>query len=60
MADLWQDEGFGNGSGLSQAVEGKDDWDEGEESIETDVEDGLDDPEELEDEEEDWEGDSGE
>jgi len=50
MADLWQDEGFGSGSGLSQ-VDGEDDWDEGEESIATDVEDGFEDPEESEDEE---------
>ena len=47
MADLWQDEGFGSGSGLDQGIDGQDDWDEGEESIETDVEDGFDDPEEL-------------
>lgn len=47
MADLWQDEGFGGaGSGVGEAF-AEDDWDEGEESIETDVEDGFDDPEEL-------------
>lgn len=51
MTDLWQDEGFGTGGGLGQAFNGEDDWDEGEESLETDVEDGLDDPEESEDEE---------
>jgi hypothetical protein len=51
MADLWQDEGFGSGSGLNQAFDGEDDWDEGEESLESDVEDGFDDPEELEDDE---------
>ena len=45
MADLWQDEGFGTGGGLNQAFDGEDDWDEGEESIETDVEEGFDDPE---------------
>jgi hypothetical protein len=49
MADLWQDEGFGGGgSGVGEAFAG-DDWDEGEESIETDVEDGFDDPDEDED-----------
>jgi hypothetical protein len=41
MGDPWQDEGFG----------GENDWDEGEESLETDLEDGLaEDPEELEEE----------
>lgn len=50
MADLWQDEGFGSGSGLTQDIGDEDDWDEGEESIETDVEDGFEDPEEEEDE----------
>jgi hypothetical protein len=44
MTDLWQDEGFGSGSGLTQGIGGEDDWDEGEESIETDIEDGFDDP----------------
>jgi hypothetical protein len=53
MADLWQDEGFGGGSGLTHGIGDDDDWDEGEESIETDVEDGFEDPEEDEDEE--WE-----
>lgn len=57
MSDLWQDEGFGGGgSGVGEAFAG-DDWDEGEESIETDVEDGLDDPEEVEDDESEDEGD---
>jgi hypothetical protein len=51
MADLWQDEGFGSGSGLTQGVDGEDDWDEGEESIETDIEDGFDDPVESDDDE---------
>jgi hypothetical protein len=41
MGDPWQDEGFG----------GDNDWDEGKESIETDLEDGLDDPEGLDDDE---------
>jgi hypothetical protein len=48
MSDLWQDEGFG-----SAAVgETDDDWDEGDESIETALEDAFDDPEELEDDSE--------
>jgi hypothetical protein len=46
MSDLWQDEGF-----ASAAVgETDDDWDEGDESIETALEDGFDDPEEPDDE----------
>ena len=57
MADLWQDEGFGGGgTGVGEAFAG-DDWDEGEESIETDVEDGFDDPDEVEDDESEDEGD---
>ncbi len=57
MADLWQDEGFGGGgSGVGEAFAG-DDWDEGEESIETDVEDGFDDPDEVETDESEDEGD---
>ena len=55
MADLWQDKSFGSGSALNQAFDSADDWDEGEESLETDVEDGLEDGEELEDEES-WDG----
>lgn len=38
MSDPWQDEGFG----------GENDWDEGKESLETELEDGFPDPEELE------------
>ena len=45
MGDLSQDEGFG-GSGTVDAL-GDDGWDEGEENLETDVEDGFDDPEET-------------
>jgi hypothetical protein len=41
MSDPWQDEGFG----------GENDWDEGAESLETELEDGFADPAELEDEE---------
>jgi hypothetical protein len=48
MGDLWQDEGFG-----SAAVGDADDWDEGEESLDTSLEDGFDDPEDAEDELED-------
>jgi hypothetical protein len=47
MGDLWQDEGFGT-SGAVGADAGDDDWDEGEESIELSLEDGFDDPDELE------------
>jgi len=50
MADLWQDEGFGSGAGLDQEF-GEDDWDEGDESIGTDLEDGFDDPDEAQDDE---------
>lgn len=38
MGDPWQDEGFG----------GENDWDEGKESLETELEDGFPDPAELE------------
>ncbi len=48
MEDLWQDEGFGSAGAVGDAS-GDDDWDEGEESLETTLEDGFDDPEELED-----------
>lgn len=45
MTDLWQDDGFGGGG----PVEGgnDDDWDEGEESLDTSLEDGFDDPDAL-------------
>jgi hypothetical protein len=46
MGELWQDEGFG---GAAAAGDADDDWDEGEESIDTSVEDGFDDPNNLED-----------
>ena len=39
MGDPWHDEGFG----------GENDWDEGKESLETDVEEGFEDPDELDD-----------
>ena len=41
MEDPLRDEGFG----------GENDWDEGKESLETDVEDGFEDPEEPDDDE---------
>jgi hypothetical protein len=51
VGDLWQDEGFGGvGSAEDELV--VDDWDEGEESIEATLEDELDDPDALD---EDWE-----
>lgn len=43
MADLWQDEGFGS-AGASSELDGDDDWDEGEESRDTSLEDGFDEP----------------
>ena len=46
MTDLWEDEGFGSGGGPQEG--GDDDWDEGDESIDTALEDGFDDPDELE------------
>jgi hypothetical protein len=46
MGDLWQDEGFG-GAGAVGDADGDDDWDEGDESIDSTLEDGLDDPDEL-------------
>ena len=50
MFELWQDEGFGSGTGLE---------DEGEESVETDLEDGFDDPEDAEElENEAWDEDA--
>lgn len=47
MGDVWQDEGFG-GAGAVGDASGDDDWDEGEESLESVLEDGFDDPDELE------------
>ena len=48
MGDLWQDEGFG-GVGAVGDANGDDDWDGGDESLDTTLEDGFDDPDELED-----------
>ncbi len=44
MGDLWQDDGFGS-AGASIELDGDDDWDEGEESLDAALEDGFDDPE---------------
>ncbi len=41
MSDLWQDEGFGAAGAVGDAS-GDDDWDEGEESLDTALEDGFD------------------
>ena len=54
MGDLWQDEGFGS-AGAVDDVSSDDDWDEGEESLDTSLEDAFDDPDELEGEAEDGE-----
>ena len=48
MGDLWQDEGFGS-AGAAGETSGDDEWDEGDESLDTSLEDGFDDPEELDD-----------
>jgi hypothetical protein len=48
MGDLWQDEGFGS-AGATGELDGDDDWDEGEESLDTTLEDGFDDPDGLDD-----------
>jgi hypothetical protein len=48
MGDLWSDEGFGGTGFGTEEFGGGDDWDEGEESLETELEDGFADPEELE------------
>ena len=49
MGDLWDDDGFGGGGAAAPEVNGDDDWDEGEESLATSLEDGFDDPDEAED-----------
>ena len=53
MGDLWSEEGFGDG-GFGGEGFGADEWDEGEESLETDLEEGFEDPEER-DEDLPWE-----
>ena len=51
MSDQWDDEGFGGAAPGGGGTD--DDWDEGEESLETELEDGFDDPE-GESDDEDW------
>jgi hypothetical protein len=46
MGDLWSDEGFGGAGFGGEGFGDEDDWDEGEESLETDVEDRLVEPSE--------------
>jgi len=46
VGDLWQDEGFGSAT----VGENDDDGDEGDKSLETELEDGFDDPEAPDDE----------
>ena len=48
MGDLWQDEGF-DSAGATSDGNGDDDWDDGEESLDLSLEDGFDDPVEVED-----------
>jgi len=56
MTDLWAEDGFGGGGFADEGFGGEDDWDEGEESLETDVEDGFDE-DEPEDDDASWLGD---
>lgn len=42
MGDLWGEEGFGGSGFGGESFGGEDDWDTGEESLETDLEEGLD------------------
>ena len=46
MGDLWADEGFGGEGFGTDGFGDEDDWDEGEESLESDLEDGFGDPSE--------------
>ena len=46
MGDLWDDDGFGSG-GSGPESSSDDAWDEGEESLATSPEDGFDDPDSL-------------
>jgi len=55
MGDLWDDDGFGGGA--APEVDAQDDWDEGEESLDPSIEDGFDDPDTLEDDAWDDDGD---
>jgi hypothetical protein len=56
MGDLWQDEGFGS---AAVGESDDDDWNEGDESIDTALDDGFDDPEEPDDDGWADEGDEG-
>jgi hypothetical protein len=51
MTDLWEDEGFGS-AGAAPDATGEDDWEEGDESSDSTLEGGFDDPSEPDDE--DW------
>jgi hypothetical protein len=42
MGDLWGEEGFGGSGFGGESFGGEDDWDTGDESLTTDVEEGLD------------------
>ena len=56
MGDQWDDEGIGD---AAPAGGTDDDWDEGEEPLETELEDGFDDPD-GESDDEDWDEGEGE
>ena len=57
MSDQWDDEGIGDAAPGAGGTD--DDWDEGEESLETELEDGFDDPD-GESDDEDWDEGEGE
>jgi len=57
MSDQWDDEGIGGATPGAGGTD--DDWDEGEESLETELEDGFDDPD-GESDDEDWDEGEGE
>lgn len=42
MGDLWGEEGFGGSGFGGESFGGEDDWDTGDESLTSDVEEGLD------------------
>jgi hypothetical protein len=48
MGDLWADEGFGGGGFGTEGFGDEDDWDEGGESMEADLEEGFDDLSDVE------------
>ena len=43
MTDLWEDEGFGS-AGATPDADGEDDWDEGDESLDSALDEGFEDP----------------